>query len=270
MQSLTSDWILHALSQLAIPLGTALGVAVVLLLARRYILRWLERQAGRSETGLPELLLASLRTVTPLWCVALGLATGLDGAPVPRRVAEWGTSLVAALIILSVTVVTANVATRYLQHIAERKQVGVAVTGLGAGLIKALIFILGGLVVLSTLGIAISPLVAALGVGGIAVGLALRDILSNLFAGIYILGEKPVRIGDFVKLETGQEGYVTDIGWRTTRIRMSPNNTLIVPNGKLAESILTVQDKAGPRLAMGAVGIGNRSEKPRGGSERGL
>ena len=270
MQSLTSDRILHALSQLAIPLGTALGVAIVLLLARWHLLRWLERQAERADNGLPGLLLAPLRTVTVPWGVALGLALGLEVAPVPRRLAEWGTSLVAALIIFSVTVVTANVATSYLQHVATRKQAGVAVTGLGSGLIKALIFILGGLVLLSTLGIAITPLVAALGVGGIAVGLALRDILSNLFAGIYILGEKPIRIGDFVKLETGQEGYVADIGWRTTRIRMSPNYTVIVPNSKLAESILTVQDKVGPRLATGAVGIGNRSGRLRGDSERGL
>ncbi len=270
MQSPPLDWAQHALSQLAVPVGTALGVAVVLLLIRRYLLLWLERQAGRTDNRLPDLLLVPLRTVSVPWCVALGVALGLEAAPVPRRLAEWFASLVAALIILSVTVVTAKVATRYFQHIAERKQVAVAVTGLGGGLIKTLIFVLGGLVVLSTLGIAITPLVAALGVGGIAVGLALKDILSNLFAGIYILGERPVRIGDFVKLETGQEGYVADIGWRTTRIRMSPNNMVIVPNSRLAEGILTVQDKVGPRLATGAVGIGNRSEKPRGDSERGL
>ena len=114
-----------------------------------------------------------------------------------------------------------------------------AVTGLGPALIKAAIFTLGGLLTLSALGVSVTPLLAALGVGGIAVGLALQDTLSNLFAGIHILVEKPVRVGDYVKLETEQEGYVTDVGWRTTRIRMLQNNMVIVPNAKLAQSILT-------------------------------
>lgn len=51
--------------------------------------------------------------------------------------------------------------------------------------------------------------------------------------------EKSVRIGDFVKLESGQEGYVADIGWRTTRVRMLPNNIVIIPNAKLAQSVVT-------------------------------
>lgn len=92
---------------------------------------------------------------------------------------------------------------------------------------------------MNTLGIAITPILTALGVGGLAVGLALQDSLKNLFAGIHILVEKPLRVGDYIKLESGQEGYVVDIGWRTTRIRMLPNNMIVAPNSKLAESIVT-------------------------------
>lgn len=211
MPSPMLPWAQHTLGSLAVPVGVALVVVVVLLLLRDYLFRWLDRLAGRG-TGLPELLLPSLRTATPLWCVAIGLAAGLEAAPGPRRLLAWRTSVIATLIILSVTLVLANVAGRYLQYIADRKQIGVAIPGLGTALTKSLIFILGGLMMLSTFGIAVAPLVAALGVGGIAAALALRDILSNLFAGIYILAERPVRIGDFVRLETGQEGYVADIG----------------------------------------------------------
>jgi small-conductance mechanosensitive channel len=70
------------------------------------------------------------------------------------------------------------------------------------------------------------------------VALALQGSLANLFAGIHILLEKPLRVGDYIKLESGQEGYVADIGWRTTRVRMLRNNMIVVPNAKLAESIL--------------------------------
>ena len=51
--------------------------------------------------------------------------------------------------------------------------------------------------------------------------------------------EKSMRIGDFIKLESGQEGYVDDITWRTTRIRMLPNNMVVIPNSKLSQSIIT-------------------------------
>jgi small-conductance mechanosensitive channel len=89
------------------------------------------------------------------------------------------------------------------------------------------------------LGISITPLITALGVGGLAVALALQDTLANLFAGIHILVEKSIRVGDFIRLETGQEGYVQDITWRTTRVRMLPNNIVVIPNSKLSQSVVT-------------------------------
>lgn len=233
------DWLYNFLRVLAPPLGAAAGVTLALLIARRYAFRWLERLTRRTATRLDEFLIQALRTPTILWCVALGLIAGLDAAPLPRRLATWGTSAVAALVVLSITIVAANLLARGLQNLGQRIQIETAVTGLGTTLTKALVFLLGGLLILSTLGISVTPLLAALGVGGLAVGLALQDTLSNLFSGIHILVEKPVRVGDYVKLETGQEGYVTDIGWRTTRIRMLPNNMVIIPNAKLAQSIVT-------------------------------
>jgi len=92
---------------------------------------------------------------------------------------------------------------------------------------------------LNVMGISIAPLLTALGVGGLAVALALQDTLANLFAGIHILVERSIRVGDFVRLETGQEGYVDDITWRTTRIRMLPNNIVVIPNNKLSQSVVT-------------------------------
>ena len=239
MRPLNLDWLQGLLLDLTVPVGTSLAVALVLLFVRRYALRWLERLAGRTATQLDDLLVTSLRAPTLLWSLALALAAGLEAAPLPRRLAAWGTSFVVALVVLSITIVVANVLAKGLQHFGQRIQMVTAVTGLGTTLLRVLVFTLGGLLVLSSLGISVTPLLAALGVGGIAIGLALQDTLANLFAGVHILVEKPVRVGDFIKLETGQEGYVTDIGWRTTRIRMLPNNMVIVPNGKLAQSVVT-------------------------------
>jgi small-conductance mechanosensitive channel len=95
------------------------------------------------------------------------------------------------------------------------------------------------LIILDRLNITITPFIASLGIGGLVIALALQETLANFFAGIYIFFDKPIRIGDYIMLESGKEGYVTQIGWRSTRIRMLPNNILIVPNAKLINSQIT-------------------------------
>ncbi len=89
------------------------------------------------------------------------------------------------------------------------------------------------------LGVSITPMLTALGVGGLAVALALQEPLANLFAGIVIALARQVRVGDYVKLDTGVEGYITDFSWWSTRIRMLSNNMVLVPNAKLAQAIVT-------------------------------
>jgi len=141
-------------------------------------------------------------------------------------------------VIFSITIASANLAGKVFRNYIQKSSLPIPTTGLAYGILKGTILIIGLLIILSVLGISITPLITALGVGGLAVALALQDTLSNLFAGIHILMEKSVRVGDFIKLETGQEGYVEDITWRTTRVRMLPNNTVIIPNSKLSQSIV--------------------------------
>ena len=97
----------------------------------------------------------------------------------------------------------------------------------------------GLLVLLAQYHVAITPILTALGVGGLAVALALQDTLSNLFSGFYVAVAGQIRLGDYIKLNTGEEGYVTDIGWRSTTIRALANNHVIIPNSKLAQAIVT-------------------------------
>jgi small-conductance mechanosensitive channel len=153
-------------------------------------------------------------------------------------------------LILSITLVLANLSAQLLNYSIRRAGVQVPVTGLSQAVVKGFILLTGVMILLGTLGIAIAPLITALGVGGLAVALALQDTLSNLFSGMHLLMEQSVRVGDFIRLETGQEGYVTDISWRTTRIRMLPNNIVIIPNSKLAQSVVTNYYLPNPTMAL--------------------
>jgi small-conductance mechanosensitive channel len=102
--------------------------------------------------------------------------------------------------------------------------------------ITAIIFVIAIAVILAYFEIDITPLIAGVGLGALAIGLALQSTLSNFFAGLHLLSDKPINVGDFIELDENTSGIVEDIGWRSTRIRMLTDNLLIIPNSKLAES----------------------------------
>ncbi|MBS3067060.1 mechanosensitive ion channel family protein [Candidatus Micrarchaeota archaeon] len=104
--------------------------------------------------------------------------------------------------------------------------------------VKVLIYIAFLVIILERLGIEVAPLIAGLGIVGLAVALALQDTLSNFFAGIHILADRPVREGDYVRLENNMEGTIERIGWRSTKLKRLDNNEVIIPNAKLAQSTI--------------------------------
>ncbi len=118
-------------------------------------------------------------------------------------------------------------------------------------IIKVAIYLTAGVLVLDQLGVEISPLIAGLGIGGIAVALALQPTLSNFFAGTYLASSDVMAPGDYVEIEGGLRGYVTEISWRSTRIRTPFNNLVTIPNTRISDSILT--NYYGPTMSIGVI-----------------
>jgi small-conductance mechanosensitive channel len=110
--------------------------------------------------------------------------------------------------------------------------------GLGVKIVNVTVLVLGALYALSVFKVNLTPLLAGGAVGGLALALALQDTLSNLFSGIYLAMDKPISVGDFIRLESGEEGFVEEIGWRSTRIRPWANNVVVIPNSKLSQSVV--------------------------------
>lgn len=227
------------LELLVIPGAIALAALVVLLLVRSIAFRVLHRWAERTETKLDDIILRSFKVPSIYWCVAIGLHVGIYFSDLPDKYVFYLIRTINIIIILSITIATATLSGKIFRNYIQQSNLPLPTTGLAYGIVKGTILVIGFLIILSVLGISITPIITALGVGGLAVALALQDTLSNLFAGIHILVEKSVRVGDFIKLESGQEGYVADITWRTTRIRMLPNNMVVIPNSKLSQSVVT-------------------------------
>jgi small-conductance mechanosensitive channel len=148
-----------------------------------------------------------------------------------------------ALIVLLVTVVLARFAARWVYSLGRRTEHRLFSLSLYSTLVQTAILIVGVLTVLSSLDIAIAPILTALGVGGLAVALALNDTLTNLFAGIQIITAHQLRVGDYVRFDFG-EGEVTDIQWHNTTIRDLQNNLVVIPNAKVNTSVFTNYSRA--------------------------
>jgi small-conductance mechanosensitive channel len=224
-------------------------VSAAALTFRTALFMGFQRWTGRPRVE--SVFLQAVRLPSVLWCLVLGLFVAIEVAELPRRLSVQLHTVMEAAVILSVTITVAGVLASLVAAAGERRAIAGGVTGLAQTTVRLAVLLLGGLVLLSSLGIAITPILTFLGVGGLAVALALQDTLTNLFAGMHLLADKPIRVGDYVKLSTeNAEGYVIDVGWRSTRLRMLQNNVVIVPNAKVAQSVITNFDMPEPRMAV--------------------
>lgn len=221
---------------------SAVSLLAAYLLGRlltRTVCRRLSEWASRTAWKWDELVVDSLRRGIPIWSLMVGLSIAVEIWHLPDPLLTTVHRAIYVLAWLSVTVIAAGLAGKLIVLYGSQFQQAMPVTSLTENAAKIIITLLGLLMILHGLGISITPLLTALGVGGLAVALALQDTLSNLFSGFYLTVERQIRVGDYVKLESGQEGYVDDIGWRATKIRMLPNNMVLVPNNKLSQAIIT-------------------------------
>ncbi|MDA8124401.1 MAG: mechanosensitive ion channel family protein [Deltaproteobacteria bacterium] len=229
----------HWLLEVLIPLGIFLVVVALGVFSRRVVQTRLARWAGRTQSRLGEAILAAIRT--PFWvlCVMLGIYLALEFSSLPKSLVAKAETLLSILAVFAVSMVTANILSGFTRMRAESIDTLLPVTSLTENIIRIIVYGVGILIILNHLGISIAPILATLGVGGLAVALALKDTLSNFFAGFHIVATRQIRVGDYLKLDSGEEGHVHDISWRTTKIQTLAGNFVLIPNAKLTELIVT-------------------------------
>lgn len=228
--------------------ASAFLLAAAAALAVRAVLLSVERRVARAGSTLSAFLDA-VRFPSILWCLVFGLYVAFEVADLPPRLTrQLGVALEVA-VIFSVTMTISGLVGTLIARATDRA-LGVRVTGLAQTAARVAVVAVGLLILLDAVGLQITPILTALGVGGLAVALGLQDTLANLFAGIHLLADRPIRVGDYVKLSEGVEGFVIDVGWRSTRLRMLQNNVVVVPNLKVAQSIITNYDMPEPAMAL--------------------
>jgi len=214
--------------------GFLLGLGIERFAVRPFGLALLKNGHSRAAR-----LLRGVHGTLTLVTTALGAHAMLVAYPLRPAYRDEANETLVILVVVAATVIAARAFSAGLREYLQSHTQAVPSASLFVSLLRIAVYAIGALLVLQILGISIAPLLAALGVGGLAIALALKDTLENLFSGLQIIASRQVRPGDYIKLETGNEGYVTDITWRNTTIRELGNNLVIVPNQKLAQSIFT-------------------------------
>lgn len=182
-----------------------------------------------------QLLLVSLRRTPTLVFLLAGIYGAIFMMPIDPKLSAILQKFLIAISLFTIFLVLAKLTAGFVRLSSQRIE-GLSVSLL-SNLAQIFVLTLGLLITLQTLGIEITPIIATLGVGGLAVALAFQDTFSNLLSGLYLIISRQVKRGDYIKLESGEEGYVHDITWRNTTIREIPNNIIIVPNNKLSTAI---------------------------------
>ncbi|MEU0005362.1 mechanosensitive ion channel family protein [Streptomyces sp. NPDC006314] len=219
--------------------GIALAAGLLLAFMSRTLLRWLAGHAKRTRWSGDDVIVDTLRSVVPWAAIAGGAAAAAAVLPLSRTVQHHVDQILQVWLIFVVTLSAARVIAGLVRTVTQSRSGVAGSATIFVNITRVLVLAIGFLIVLQTLGISIAPLLTALGVGGLAVALALQDTLANLFAGVHILASKTVQPGDYIRLSSGEEGYVVDINWRQTTVRQLSNNLVVIPNGQLAKANMT-------------------------------
>ncbi len=217
-----------------IPLLFLLWV-VPLLFAKKILFLVIQRLAARTSTKLDDIFIQSANWPLSLIIVASFGFVLHHTMPLGEQFSTVQMGFTAVLII-AIALFINQFLVGLLEAYTDRFEILKTSGGIVRGFIHFIILTLGFLVLLDTFGVSVTPILASLGIGSLAVALAIQPTLENFFSGIQLIIDKPIQIGQFIRLDSGEEGHVQWIGWRSTWIRLPDNNIVILPNKALVNS----------------------------------
>lgn len=206
---------------------------------RKWLFPFLIKLAEKTKPESDNLILISFKKWIIVLIMALGAYIGIKRIPLNPEYHEWINRSFIIFYIFCATLMLSEIVSGMIRFKTNETGSAIPSSSIISKMAKAIIFILGFVLMLQSVGISVAPILTAMGVGGLAVALALQDTLSNLFAGLQILAAGKINQNDFIRLDNGQEGFVQDISWRITTIKNAANQIIIVPNAKLSNMIAT-------------------------------
>jgi small-conductance mechanosensitive channel len=220
-------------------MGMVVFFVVVGYLSRLILERYLKKYAGRTKTELDDVLIKALHKPLLIPFIISGIWVAGDYLKMPEKAHVY---LVKGLFILLVAIpayLCIRIINNLITYYRSRNEASKPVANLSQKGVQFLVLSIGIIMVLDYFGVSVSSFLATLGIAGLAIALALQDTLANFFAGLHIMADRPIAAGYYIKIESGEEDFVEEISWRSTRLRSLSNCLIIIPNRKFAQSIFT-------------------------------
>jgi small-conductance mechanosensitive channel len=205
----------------------------------KLILRKIKKLSSKTNWESNEIFINALHGTTTILFLVASISLALESTELSPHILNLIHKVLLVLVIFFVTVVLSKISVGFVNVYSKKVDGAFTSTSIFTNITRILVFVIGILIIFQYLGISTVHILTVLGVGGLAVALALQDTLSNLFAGIQVLASGQLKPGHYLRLTSGEEGHITDITWRYTTIISLQNNTVIVPNSKLASAIVT-------------------------------
>ncbi len=230
-----------------------LGFSILLLLALTlgFLLnRLFHRWSKNVQNNLGELILAIAGSLSIPLSILAAVYAALEVLTLPRKYEQIGSKAIFALVVIVTFYFLAKVVILFLSRWSQEEPSLERVAQPASFIVRIVFTLLAAIIIFENLGIHLTAVWTTLGVGSVAVAFALQETLSNVFAGLYLLADRPITPGDYVKLDAGQEGYVVHVGWRSTSIRTLGNNMVVIPNSILAKAIITNYSMPEERMSL--------------------
>ena len=204
----------------------------------KLIMPLIAKLAAKTSIKSDDLIIRTISNWVIPWFIALGLFLGLRRIDMDMKYHDLMLNGLMIFFIFSLTLIIAKVVSGMIRITSSYSGTIIPSSSIIGNIVRIIIYIIGLLIIFQSQGISITPMLTALGVGGLAVALALQPTLSNLFAGLQMIASGRLNPGDFVKLASGEDGFIEDMNWRSTTIRGESDHTVIVPNSRLADMIV--------------------------------
>jgi small-conductance mechanosensitive channel len=232
--------ILHLVDSRWVLAGVVLaGWILVLLGLKRASVALFRRSAHLPQLEHLSSLVDAVAPALTIAIVVIGIEIAAQIAPLSEA---WRSDVAIVLIggmVTALVLFADRISRLWLRRAATRYPLFDEGYGIVTGAVRGVIVALGLLMFLESVGISIGPVLASLGIGSLAIALALQETARNMFSGFFLIADKPLEVGDYVKLQSGQEGQLFKLGWRSSKFRMLTSEVVVVPNSQLIDSIVT-------------------------------
>ncbi len=229
------------------PIGAVLAGVVIGYVAEKIVLASLKKAALKTKWQGDEIIIRSFKYVTFLLFVILGLYIAARHTQVIDNYINQ--VLIIAVVVLATWTLN-RIGTGFVALYTNKQDPHAASSSILKHIVQFVILGLGVLIILQSLGISVTPMLTAAGIGGVAIALGLQSTLSNVFTGVQLVASKKIQPGNYIEIQSGERGYVHDITWRYTTIKTLGNNLVIVPNTEMATAVVKNYSQPGSDLTV--------------------